>query len=248
MLDEKNQHPDGVRPARITEQSAAVDSFGGHEWNVRYAPGYPLANVPSGPRVDANVGQKETEMGSVYIRLDLSHANEQREDHLLATDIREHGEIPANRFWQIVYHDYYRNDIAETGNDLRFRSHHLWVDVEFRHYDRLHRYHDHRQLAESDQPPAPAPDIPLWSPTLPHNPLAITGGSVPAVRPEINGSVPEPSGLVLLGAGLAVAWVAWWRRRSGRTQGGRQRSPKDDLTRRKNPGIFVASARGSSYA
>jgi hypothetical protein len=149
-------------------------------------------------------------MGSAYIHLDLSHENEQREDHLLATDMRSHGEIPTNHFWQIVYHDYYRNDIAETGNDLRFRSHHLWVDDEFRHYDHLHA---HRSLGESHQAAVTTPQLFEPSVTRLDIPQQFNSGSNPPPPPITNASVPEPSGMILLGLGLIVAWRGWRRLR-----------------------------------
>ena len=150
-------------------------------------------------------------MGSAHIHLDLSHANEQREDHLLAADMRLHGEIPTNQFWQTVYHDYYRNDIAETGNDLRFRSHHRWVDDEFRHYDHLHAHHRPGQLSETYQPTVPSPQVfePFLTPL--DIPQKFNNSSIPPPPPITNSSVPEPSGMMLLGIGLIVAWRGWRR-------------------------------------
>jgi hypothetical protein len=150
-------------------------------------------------------------MGSVHIHLDLSHENEQRQDQLLATDMRLHGEIPANHFWQTVYHDYYRNDIAQTGNDHRFRSHHRWVDDEFRRYDHLQARRHHAQLGDSHQHTAVTSQV--FDP--PPFPLEISqqihGGSIPATPPGANSGVPEPSGMILLGLGLIVAWRGWGR-------------------------------------
>jgi hypothetical protein len=155
-------------------------------------------------------------MGSVHRSLDPSHADEVREDHRLATDMREHGEIPENHFWQTVYHDHYRKDIAETGNDLRFRRHERWVDDEFRRYDEEHRRREHQQLTPSHDPLAAAPtstaDLPLSLPSVPVLLETIAGGPPPTVQPAISGIVPEPSGLVLIGFGLVAAWMARGRR------------------------------------
>jgi hypothetical protein len=163
-------------------------------------------------------------MGSVHMHLDLSHADEVREDRLLATDMREHGEIPANHFWQTMY-QHYRDDIAETGNDLRFRHHHRWIDDEFRRYDRELRDRDHQPLAGSDHFPAPTSDGLLSLSSMPLMLQTSADGPVPASQPAIGGSIPEPSGLVLIGVGLVGAWVAWGRRKAVRARGGSRRHP-----------------------
>lgn len=147
-------------------------------------------------------------MGSAHIHLDLSHENERREDDLLATDMRLHGEIPTNHFWQTVYNDYYRNDIAETGNDLRFRSHHRWVDSEFRRYDHLHA---HRGPGQSHQPTVPPTQVFEPSLTTLDIPQQFNTSSIPPPPPITNSSVPEPSGVILLGIGLIVTWRGWRR-------------------------------------
>jgi hypothetical protein len=155
-------------------------------------------------------------MGNV---IDLSSANVRREDQLLAIDFRQNGQIPSDYYWTVVYRDYYRADIAETGNDLRFRSHHPWVDSIFRQYDA-----NHQPLpAILIPPPSPIPQTLDSTPT----PVGQSLGPPPPPNSPGGSSTPEPSGLVSLGIAAAIAWAAWWRtqRKSDRNEGSGPQSP-----------------------
>lgn len=154
-------------------------------------------------------------MGSVHVHLDLSHANEVHQNHLLANEIREHGRIPGNHFWQTVYWNYYRNDIAQTGNDLRFRSHHRWVDDQFRHYDRHFRLGFHQLAADSGVPSIPLGEIPQSILPPPSSSQTNPASQPPGSQTVTTAGVPEPSGVVLLAIGLILAWWGCRRHRRG---------------------------------
>lgn len=122
-------------------------------------------------------------MGSV--RLDLSPENIHRENNLLFHAMREHHEIPHDRFWNTVYQRYEKS-ILQTGSDRRFAHYHPLVAKEFRQFDRWQS--DLRLRAHNP------------STAVPHT---VVGASTQPVS-EVTCSVPEPSSLTIWLVGIAL--------------------------------------------
>ena len=91
-----------------------------------------------------------------HINIDLSPDSIRYEKELLVKTFDQTGEIPHNHFWNVVYNDYYLNDIRETGNSERFASHHPFVVKIFdKYYEEQDSHCDNSNICTPQVPDPP---------------------------------------------------------------------------------------------